>query len=97
MKRNELWLLEWSETYQVFHIHTLREALEKNRRAYLNRHAMDWQPIAVLPDYDNLDAETIAGFIEHLEEQRRQNLPTVTRELLKRKVREAALNQNREP
>ncbi len=80
MKTNKIWLVEWSEKCQQFHIQTLGEAVAKNRNAYYNRKGLDWQPIAIIPNFEDADDEDLERFFERLEHQRREHLPVVIRE-----------------
>jgi len=73
------YIIEWSPTQGLFHVHTPEEMFDKNRRAYYNRDKLDWLPIAVAADFDEANK-----IINTLERRRRELLPEVLTEKLKR-------------
>jgi hypothetical protein len=76
---NNQYIIEWSETQDLFHVHTPEEMFEKNLRAFYNRLKLDWQPIAVAADFDEA-----CKIINILERRRRKFLPEVIKEKLER-------------
>ena len=73
------YIIEWSPKQGLFHVHTPEEMFEANRHAYYNGYKLDWLPVAVAADLD----EAI-NIVEILERRRREHLPEVVTEKLRR-------------
>ncbi len=51
----ELWVVEYSAAQRCFHVDLLSDALEKNRRALLDREHPDFVPIGLFEDMNSAE------------------------------------------
>lgn len=65
----ELYLIEWSEKQQVFHVDKIKQILKNNLHAYVRNRKIEYFPVAIAHTYE--EAQTIAKL---LEQEREKNL-----------------------
>jgi len=61
----EVWVVEWSESQQCFHVDLLDKSLETNTRNYLEGRKTDFVPIGVFAT-----AEEATSYTETMKSQR---------------------------
>lgn len=49
---NKLWVVEWSESQQSFHIDTIEKMLKRNTSAFLSERKTDYKPLAFAESQD---------------------------------------------
>jgi hypothetical protein len=65
----ELYLIQWSEKQQVFHVDKIKQILKNNLHSYIRNREIEYFPVAIAHTYE--EAETIAKL---LEQERVKNL-----------------------
>ena len=65
----ELFLVQWSEKQQVFHVDKIKQILKNNHHSYIQNREIEYFPVAIAHTYE--EAETIAKL---LEQERVKNL-----------------------
>jgi hypothetical protein len=65
----ELYLVEWSEHLQSFHIEKIKQILKNNLHAYIHNRQIEHFPIAIAHNYE--EAQAIAKL---LQQERDKNL-----------------------